>query len=90
MIRKSQRREEDMEQQDRTSVKQQKEVQSQELAEQHLTFKPRTVTCDVDKHTFYHVESMRVHCTSCPLVYTMSAGAYLKDGHIYMGDQLLV
>lgn len=59
-------------------------------SEGSVTFKPTTVTCPQDQHFFYYTESMAVKCRGCPVGYTLSAGSYLKDGHIYMGEQLLI
>ena len=65
------------------------ETQTQE-SDAEIKFTPVTVSCPQGGHTFYHTASMSVKCRGCPVGYNLGAGTYLKDGHIFSGDQLLI
>ncbi len=51
------------------------------------TLKPNVICND---HEFVYKTGNEVMCKNCPLGYQMGWGAILKDGHIYIGEQLLI
>ena len=42
------------------------------------------------EHYFEYISGTEVMCTKCPLGYGVTAGMEVKDGHIYIGEKLLV
>jgi len=61
--------------------------EAQEIESEMITLKP-SVACE--EHEFAHVSGLEVKCKNCPVGYQLGAGAILKDGHIYIGEQLLI
>jgi len=54
-----------------------------------LTPKP-PVTCQKGDHLFRQTGSREARCISCPLGYILSPGMTVIDGHIYMGEDVVI
>lgn len=42
------------------------------------------------EHDFEYVSGTEVMCKKCPLGYVVGPSASIKDGHIYIGNELVV
>ena len=74
------------------SDKEIKDDGSQQLADTDnaVTFAPITVSCAQNDHNFIHQTANMVKCRNCPVGYALGPGSHVKNGHIYIGSQLLI
>lgn len=42
------------------------------------------------EHNFTYISGREVQCAKCPLGYVVGADTEIRDGHIYIGEELLV
>lgn len=57
------------------------------IQEEKLT--PQLITCK-ENHYFDRMSSTEVKCRNCPLGYYLTPGMEIKDGHVWIGKQLMV
>ena len=57
---------------------------------ENYEFRPVQKSCDKKHHRFNYIKSgNQVRC-DCGVGFYLSADTYLKDGHIYMEDELVI
>ena len=70
-------------------LKEVKEKKEAKIESEMLTLK--LVSCAKGGHDFiYGRKANEVKCKRCPVGYILTPGMYMKEGHIYSGDELVV
>ena len=64
------------------------EIKKQDEGELITIQKP--ITCEKGNHQFKQVKKDAVECVKCPVGYNIPVTAEVKNGHLYINNQLLV
>lgn len=59
-----------------------------EAETERVTLKP-DVVCQKGGHVFLSRSATEVKCQKCPVGYILTPGSEIRDGHIYLENQLL-
>ena len=50
----------------------------------------KEITCANAKHEFIQKKSMEAKCVKCPSGYPLPVGGIVREGHIYIGETLVI
>jgi hypothetical protein len=48
------------------------------------------LTCIKGRHEFAYASALEAKCKKCPVGYILPEGSEIKDGHIYIKDELVI